>query len=111
MPRYYITLPDAQKARGTDPSLSFTANSADRFASQLQTALTGTGLFERWRATQEDPDEVNNAMAAVDPAATVTGEQRDLKVNLVVNTTLPGEVFRQRLNLLAGHGWQLHDVT
>jgi len=111
MPRYYITLPNPAKARGTDPSLAFTAHGADGFAEQLQTALTGTGLFERWRAKQEDPDEVNDAMAATDPSATVTGKQHDLKIDLVVNTTLPGEVLRQRLRLLAGSGWQLRDVT
>ena len=111
MPRYYITLPDPKKARGSDPSLSFTAHGADSFAEQLRTAITGTGLFERWRAKQEDPDDVNDAMAAVDPAAKVSGAQHDLRIDLVVDTSLPGEVLRQRLRLLAGHGWQLRDVT
>jgi hypothetical protein len=111
MPRYYITLPNPATARGNDPALSFTANGADGFAEQLQTALTGTGLFERWRAKQEDPDDVNDAMAATDPSATVTGKQSDLKIDLVVNTILPSEVLRQRLRLLAGSGWQLRDVT
>ncbi|MEO8742680.1 MAG: hypothetical protein ABI365_05750 [Lysobacteraceae bacterium] len=111
MPRYYITLPDPETARGSDPSLAFSAHSAEGFAEQLQAALTGTGLFERWRAKQEDPGDVNDTMAVTDPAATVTGEQHSVKIDLVVNTTLPGEVLRQRLHLLAGHGWQLHDVT
>ncbi|HEV2608484.1 MAG TPA: hypothetical protein VGT79_10945 [Xanthomonadaceae bacterium] len=106
-----MTLPDPAKARGSDPSLAFTAFGAEGFAEQLQTALTGTGLFERWRAKQEDPDEVGDAMAATDPSATVIGKQHDLKIDLVVNTTLPGEVLRQRLRLLAGSGWQLRDVT
>jgi len=111
MPRYYITLPNPATARGTDPSLAFTAHGAEGFAEQLQTALTGTGLFERWRAKQEDPDDVNDAMAATDPSATVVGKQSDLKIDLVVNTILPSEVLRQRLRLLAGSGWQLRDVT
>jgi len=111
MPRYYITLPNPSTARGTDPTLAFTAHGADGFAEQLQTALTGTGLFERWRAKQKDPDDVNDAMAATDPSATVKGEQHDLKIDLVVNTVLPSEVLRQRLRLLAGSGWQLRDVT
>jgi hypothetical protein len=111
MPRYYITLPDPTKARGNDPALAFTAHGADGFAEQLQTALTGTGLFERWRAKQEDPDEVGNAMAVTDPSATVKGTQHDLKIDLLVDTVLPGEVLRQRLRLLAGSGWQLRDVT
>lgn len=111
MPRYYITLPNPSTARGTDPTLAFTAHGADGFAEQLQTALTGTGLFERWRAKQKDLDDVNDAMAATDPSATVKGEQHDLKIDLVVNTVLPSEVLRQRLRLLAGSGWQLRDVT
>ena len=111
MTRYYITLPDPAAARGTDPALAFTAHGAEGFAQELQSALTGTGLFERWKAQHEDPDEANDAMAATDPAATVSGKQSDLKIDLVVNTTLPGEVLRQRLRLLAGSGWQLRDVT
>ena len=111
MPRYYITLPNPATARGKDPALSFTAYGAEGFAEQLQSALTGTGLVERWRAKQEDPDDVCDALAATDPSATVAGKQSDLKIDLVVNTTLPSEVLRQRLRLLAGSGWQLRDVT
>ena len=111
MPRYYITLPDPAKARGSDPSLSFTAFGAEGFAEQLRTALTGTGLFERWRAKQEDPDDVNDAMAATDAHATVSAQQHNLHIDLIVNTVLPGEVLRQRLRLLAGSHWQLRDVT
>ncbi len=110
MPRYYITLPNPATARGSDPALSFTAHGADGFAEELQSALTGTGLFERWKAQQEDPDAADDSMAATDPAATVSGEQSDLKIDLVVNTTLPGGILRQRLRLLAGSGWQLRDV-
>jgi hypothetical protein len=111
MPRYYITLPDPANARGSDPALAFTAHGADGFAQELQAALTGTHLFERWKAKQEDPDEVSVAFAATDPSATVSGKQSDLKIDLVVNTSLPSEVLRQRLRLLAGSGWQLRDVT
>lgn len=109
--RYYITLPDGTAARGSDASLAFTAHGAEGFAEQLESALRTPGLFERWRATQEDPDDVDPGLAAVDPSATVTGKQRDLQIDLVLTTTLPGEVVRQRLRLLAGSGWQLRDVT
>jgi hypothetical protein len=111
MPRYYITLPDPAKARGSDPNLAFSAHGADGFAQELQSALTGAGLFQRWKARQADPDDVGEAMAATDPSATVSGKQSDLKIDLVVDTTLPSEVLRQRLRLLAGSGWQLRDVT
>ena len=108
--RYYLTLPDPQAVRGTD-GLRFTANGAEEFAAQLQDALRTTNLFERWRMAQDDPDGVDAAMAATDPQATVTGGQRDLGVELVATTTLPGNVLKHRLRLLAGSGWELRDVT
>lgn len=111
MPRYYITLPNPALARGSDPALAFSAHGGEGFAQELQSALTGTGLFDRWKAQHKDPDDVSEAMAATDPAATVSAEQSDLRIDMVVNTTLPSEVLRQRLRLLAGSGWQLRDVT
>ena len=109
--RYYITLPDPAHARGNDPGLAFRAQGAEAFASELQDALRGDALFQRWRAQQDDPDGVDEALGATDPGATVTGKQEDLQVGLVVTTTLPSSVMRQRLGLLAGSGWQLRDVT
>ena len=111
MPHYYITLPDPAKARGSDPALSFRSRSAEGFAEELQTALSGTGLFERWKARLEDPDEVTAAMAATDPDAKVKGAMHGVHIDLEVDTTIPSQVLRQRLSLLAGHGWQLRDVT
>ncbi len=32
-------------------------------------------------------------------------------ISLVATTSLPGSVFKHRLRLLAGNGWQLRDVT
>ncbi|WP_442683415.1 hypothetical protein ACSBPQ_01965 [Stenotrophomonas sp. JC08] len=111
MPVHYsIALPDPAKARGSDPRLSFTANGADEFAAQLQAALRTPELFERWRNIQDDPDEVDPALGATDPEATVSGQQADLRINLSVSTHLPGDVFKQRLRLLAGHHWELRDV-
>jgi hypothetical protein len=111
MPVHYsISLPNPAAARGSDPSLSFNANGAEAFAEQLQAALRTTSLFERWRASQDEPDEVDPSFGVTDPAATVSGEQRDLRINLTVITSLPGDVFKQRLRLLAGHHWELRDV-
>lgn len=109
--RYYISLPDSARARGSDATLSFTAQSGPALASELEAALRGDGLFQRWRATQADPDAVDPALGAIDPAATVLGEQHDLRIDLIVTTSLPGSVFKQRLRLLAGSGWELRDVT
>ena len=41
----------------------------------------------------------------------MTGEQNDLRIDLVVTTGLSSAVFKHRLQLLAGRGWQLRDVT
>ena len=53
--RYYISLPDPDKARG-GKEFSFTSHSAEGLAAELQDALRSDGLFERWRAAQDDPD-------------------------------------------------------
>lgn len=109
--RYHISLPDAASARGGDPSTAFTAHGAEEYANQLQQAIATAHLFDRWRASQADPEGVDPAWGATDPAATVQGSQRDLHVELILVTALPGDIVRQRLRLLAGGGWQLRDVS
>lgn len=109
--RYYISLADGARARGSDPNLSFTAQGADAFAEQLQAALREDALFERWRALQDEPDEVDESLGATDPAATVTGKQDDLHIDLLVTTSIPGTVLKHRMRLLAGNSWTLRDVT
>ena len=108
--RYHITLPDTERAHGAG-EFAFRSQGAEGLAGELQDALRSDALFQRWRATQEDPDSVDPALGATDPAATVTGAQDDLHIDLVVVTALPSAVLRQRLQLLAGSGWQLRDVT
>ncbi|MGY3266808.1 hypothetical protein [Lysobacter sp. HA35] len=109
--RYYIRLPDGAAARGEDAATSFSAHGADGFAEQLEQAMRTSQVFDRWRDAQGDPEDVDPALGATDPAATATGEQRDLHIDLVLTTRLPGDVVRHRLRLLAGTHWQLRDVT
>lgn len=109
--RYYLRLPEPAKARGSDVTLAFHSEGADGLAAELQQALRTGELFERWRSRQEDPDAVDASLGATDPEATVTGQQNDLAIDLVASTSLPGGVFKHRLRLLAGSGWQLRDVT
>ena len=111
MTRYYLSLPDPKRARGAEPSTSFSAHGAEEFAAQLQDALRTTALFDRWRMRQEDPDAVDDALAATDANATVTGEQHDLRIDMIATTSLSGSILRHRLRLLAGDGWQLRDVA
>jgi hypothetical protein len=108
--RYYISLPDPGKARGTG-GFAFRSQGAEGMAQELQDALRSDALFERWRATQDDPEGVDAALGASDPGATVSGKQNDLHVDLVVVTRIPGAVFKHRLRLLAGSAWELRDVS
>lgn len=108
--RFFITLPEPARARGSDPELSFRAHGAEAFAHELQAALRSPALFERWRAKQDDPDDVDPKLGEVDPTAQVSGSQNDLGIDLVAQTTLPGSLLQQRLRWLAGSAWRLHDV-
>jgi len=109
--RYYLSLKQPEKARGSDPAFSFSAHGAAEFAAQLQEALRSDGLFQRWRQAQPDPDAVDAGLGASDPTATVTGEQHDLQIDLIAITSIPGSVFKHRLRLLAGNAWELRDVS
>ena len=109
--RYYLSLPDPERARGGDPDLALRAHGAEAIAQELQDALRSDGLFQRWRAKQADPDAVDPALGITDPAAVVTGKQQDLHIDLIATTSIAGSVLRQRLRLLAGSGWTLSDVT
>lgn len=108
MSHYYFTIADPSI---TGAEFPFASHGAEGMAGELQSALTGDALFQRWKAKQQDPDAVNPRMALTDPAATVRGAQRDLQIDLEVVTTLPSEILRHRLRLLAGNHWQLRDVT
>lgn len=109
--RFHLRLADPSKARGSEPALAFRALSAEGFAEELQAALRQDGLFARWKAMQPDPDAIDEGLGVTDQAAAVSAAQRDLAIDLIVTTTLPGPVLRHRLRLLAGTGWALHDVT
>lgn len=108
--RYYLSLPDPDKARAAG-EFAFRSHGAEGLAAELQDALRRTALFQRWRAMQDDPDQVDPALGATDPAATVEGQQDDLHVDLIAITSLPGAVFKHRLRLLAGSAWELRDVS
>lgn len=109
--RYFITIANLAKARGPDPDLSFQGVSPQGFADALQEALRQPILFQRWKAKQPDPDEVDQSLAPVDPAATVTAEMTDLHTEVQVVTSLTHFVLRHRLFILIGPNWQLHDVA
>ena len=87
------------------------APSAEGLAAELQEALSSDALFQRWRAQQDDPDAVDPALGATDPGASVQGALHNLHVELVVTTSLSGNLLKQRLRWLAGGHWELRDVS
>lgn len=109
--RYYLTIANLATARGPDADLSFQGSSPQSFATALQEALRQPILFDRWKAKQPDPDNVDPSLAPVDPAATVAAKLDDLHTDVEVVTTLTHFVLRHRLFILIGPNWQLHDVA
>ncbi len=110
--KFYITLPDPGRARGELPALSFSAHGAEALAEQLRHALADRAYSQAWLATLDEDaaEHVDPALLAVDAAATVTGVQRDLAIELVADTRINGTAFKHRMRLLAGAQWQLRDV-
>lgn len=107
--RYLIRIPDTDKARASG-EYALRSQGPDGIATELQEALRGEALFGRWRDAQPDPDQVDPALGITDPAAQVTGAQRDLGIDLTVDTTISSTVLKHRLKLLAGGAWELRDV-
>lgn len=109
--RFFITIDDLAQARGAEPSLSFRGESPATLAAELQSALREPQLWERWRALQDDPDDVDPATGAVDPAATVSGDLASSRTELKVSTVLAHALLKHRLDLLVGPHWKLRDVS
>ncbi len=108
--RYYLTIDDLARARGSINELSFNGNSPESFAALLQSALREPTLWQRWRAMQADPDAIDPSLGVSDPAATATATQSDLHCDVQVTTTLPHAILKHRLGLLIGPNWKLRDV-
>ena len=108
--RYYLGIDDLRNARGSNEQLSFGGDSPESLAGELQAALREPGLFERWRALQDDPDAVDASLGATDASATVSAKQADLHVDVIATTRLPHSILKHGLNLLIGSHWTLRDV-
>lgn len=109
--RYYIRLPEPSQARGEDPDLSFRSVGPDGFAEELEAALRTEVLVNKWRAKlADDEDEIDERFIVTDEAASVVGKLHDLHIDLEVTTKLSSEVLKNRMHMLAGKHWELHDV-
>jgi hypothetical protein len=110
--RYTLQIHDLPTARGADPELAFDGATPETFAARLESALRTSALFERWRAKQPEPDEVDASLGAVDPQASVTarGDAALSRTDVEVRTTLPHALLKQRMRWLVGDRWTLSDV-
>ncbi|GGA12521.1 hypothetical protein [Dyella caseinilytica] len=108
--RYYMQINDLANAHGPNETLSYAGAGPNDFAAALQEALRSPLLFQRWRAMQPDPDEVDERLGVTDQLASVSAKLADLHTDVEVATDLPMSILRQRLNWLIGANWQLHDV-
>lgn len=109
--RYFITIANLAKARGPDADLAFQGSSPQSFADALQEALRKPILFQRWKAKQPDPDDVDQSLAPVDANASVEAHLDNVHTDVQVVTSLTHFVLRHRLFILIGPNWQLHDVA
>jgi hypothetical protein len=109
--RYYIVVDNLGKARGPVGELSFTGESPDDLANELQRALRTPHLFQQWKALQPDPDAIDDSMGSSDPSATVTAKQHDLRCDVVITSSLSHAIIKHRLTVLIGSHWTLRDVT
>ncbi|MCP1376125.1 hypothetical protein [Dyella lutea] len=108
---YYLSIDDLAHARGPIAELAYDGAGPNDFAAALREALQTPALFERWRAMQSEPDEVDPALGETDPAATVRAVLGDiLRVDVDLVTSLPMSVVRHRMNLLIGANWTLRDM-
>jgi hypothetical protein len=108
---FYFLVDNLREARGKLDSVSFRGDSPQELATQIQSALREPALFERWRALQPDPEEVDPALGATDSTAVVNAKQTDLNCSVDIVTVLPHAIIKHRMTLLIGSGWTLRDVT
>ena len=109
--RYFITIEDLSGSHGDSSELSFDGGSPEHLARVLEAALRETDFSARWQAMQENPDEVDPATGATDPAATVSGSLEAQRSELIVTTRLPHAILKHRLDLLIGRHWKLRDIS
>lgn len=111
--KFYITLPNPETARGSNPALRFSAQGLEGFAEQLQYALSDRRYVEAWLAgmSEEESEQIDPQLMAIDAQAKVSGKLHGLGFMLIADTVLNGAAFKHRMRLLAGSHWQLVDVT
>lgn len=111
MTTYFLSVKDISKAKGPDPDLSFEGIGPEKLAADIAQAMRSDDLFQRWRAKQPEPDDVDPALGVTDAGASASGElsQGD-RYDVKLTTSLPMRIVKHRLNLLIGSSWELRDT-
>ena len=110
MTTFLLRIDQPERARGNEPVLAFHGLTIQSLATEMLEALRSPALFERWRALQEEPDDVDPGLADVDPQAQVDAIDEGSRHYLEVSTSLPHALLSHRLNMLIGPNWTLRDV-
>jgi hypothetical protein len=110
MTTYYLSVKDMTKAKGPDPDLSFEGIGPEKLASDIADAMRSDSLFQRWRAKQPEPDEVDPSLGVTDTGASAKGELSNDRTDVQLTTSLPMRIVKHRLNLLIGSSWELRDT-
>jgi hypothetical protein len=110
MTTYFLSVKDMSKAKGPDPELSFEGIGPEKLASDIADAMRSDSLFQRWRAKQAEPDEVDPSLGVTDASASAKGELSNDRTDVQLNTNLPMRIVKHRLNLLIGSSWELRDT-
>ncbi|HEY4143716.1 hypothetical protein [Pinirhizobacter sp.] len=107
--RYYLSVDNLAAAKGREPSLAFEGIGPAALAAALTEAMRSDTLFERWKALQAEPDDVDPSLGVTDPSAQATGKETG-RSEIELVTTLPMSIVRQRLTWLIGSSWQMRDI-
>jgi hypothetical protein len=110
MTTYFLSVKDMSKAKGPDPELSFEGIGPEKLAADIAEAMRSDRLFQRWRAKQPEPDEVDPSLGVTDASASATGELSNDRNDVKLTTSLPMRIVKHRLNLLIGSSWELRDT-
>jgi hypothetical protein len=110
MTTYYLSVKDMTKAKGPDPDLSFEGIGPEKLAADIADAMRSDSLFQRWRAKQPEPDEVDPSLGETDGSASAKGELSNDRTDVQLTTKLPMRLVKHRLNLLIGSSWELRDT-
>jgi hypothetical protein len=107
--RYYLSVDNLAAAKAREPSLAFEGIGPVALAAAVTDAMRSNRLFQRWKALQAEPDDVDPSLGVTDPEAQATGKETS-RSEIELVTTLPMSIVKQRLTWLIGSSWNIRDI-